>query len=456
MFANRAGVEDRTTILASLSALISRLGLTDAEFLSLAANVVAQELPPPASRGPSARTPIRDNNGWNEEHEFRAWRKLFEIEMEEQLVRAHKDYNESVQSGLNSAVQLLSAIVTGLGTVSLVLFSTTREEYVLHNSSTGESDVEIFERKLGDTGIFSVRWWFDIAITLASLLATGLSGVAGRRATRTGELTRQCEAFMNSRQDLIKRYREALEAPLSDRKSYKDFRESVRDLETREDQFVGRTLSNTQRFFALYTIRLWDRPAYHRYFRFCVVCALPRRSNPLAPPLVMRDALTSRPAPLADEDRHICGCKCLYLLNFLLGPVIKKFEFPQDRFTATVLLYQFSGEQLCAHISDSELEPGQDGQSSATLAMRRQYRKGEEHAADIKDINMNTVNMALDKLAADLRRKASLSRLFGTETGGAGQCLARHDPAGGGGSQPARRHSHADVSQPAPAETFDV
>ena len=288
MFANRAGVEDRTTILASLRALISRLGLTDAEFLSLAANVVAQELPPPASRGPSARTPIRDNNGWNEEHEFRAWRKLFEIEMEERLVRAHKDYNESVQSGLNSAVQLLSAIVTGLGTVSLVLFSTTREEYVLHNSSTGESDVEIFERKLGDTGIFSVRWWFDIAITLASLLATGLSGVAGRRATRTGELTRQCEAFMNSRQDLIKRYRQALEAPLADRKSYKDFRESVRDLETREDQFVGRTLSNTQRFFALYTIRLWDRPAYHRYFRFCVVCALPPRSNPLAPPLVMR------------------------------------------------------------------------------------------------------------------------------------------------------------------------
>ena len=194
MFANRAGVEDRTTILASLRALISRLGRTDAEFLSHA-NVVAQELPPPESRGPSARTPTRrggapiDDKGWNEEHDFRAWRKLFEIEMEERLVRAHKGYNESVQSGLNSAVQLLSAIVTGLGTVSLVLFSTTREEYVLHNSSTGASDVEIFERKLGDTGIFSVRWWFDIAITLASLLATGLSGVAGRRATRTGELT---------------------------------------------------------------------------------------------------------------------------------------------------------------------------------------------------------------------------------------------------------------------------
>lgn len=294
MFANRAGVEDRTTILASLRALISRLGLTDAEFLSLAANVVAQELPPPANRGPSARTPTRqgsapiDDNGWNEEHEFRSWRKLFEIEMEERLVRAHKDYNESVQSGLNSAVQLLSAIVTGLGTVSLVLFSTTREEYVLHNSSTAASDVEVFERKLGDTGIFSVRWWFDIAITLASLLATGLSGVAGRRATRTGELTRQCEAFMNSRQDLIKRYRQALEAPLADRKSYKDFCESVRDLETREDQFVGRTLSNTQRFFALYTIRLWDHPAYHRYFRFCVVCALPPLSSLLALPLVMR------------------------------------------------------------------------------------------------------------------------------------------------------------------------
>ena len=124
-----------------------------------------------------------------------------------------------------------------------------------------------------------------------------------------------------------------------------------------------------------------------------------------------------------------------------------------------MLLYQFSGEQLCAHISDLELEPYQDGQSSATLAMRRQYRVEEKHAADIKDINMNTVNGALDKLAADLRRKASLSRLFGTETGWRRESLARHsveDPAGGGGSQPARRHSHADVSQPAPAETFDV
>ena len=67
---------------------------------------------------------------------------------------------------------------------------------------------------------------------------------------------------------------------------------------------------------------------------------------------------------------------------------------------------------------------------------------------------MNTVNVELDKLAAALRRKASLTRLFSSETGGAGQSLARHsveDPAGGGGSQPVRRslHSPADVSQPA-------
>ena len=54
-------------------------------------------------------------------------------------MRAHKDYNESVQSGLNSAVQLLSALVTCLGTVSLVLFSSTRGEYVIHNSSTWRS-----------------------------------------------------------------------------------------------------------------------------------------------------------------------------------------------------------------------------------------------------------------------------------------------------------------------------
>ena len=66
---------------------------------------------------------------------------------------------------------------------------------------------------------------------------------------------------------------------------------------------------------------------------------------------------------------------------------------------------------------------------------------------------MSTVNEDLDELAAGLRRKVSLTRLFSTESGGAGQSLARHsgeDPAGaGGGSQPARRHSHAEVSQPA-------
>ena len=99
---------------------------------------------------------------------------------------------------------------------------------------------------------------------------------------------------MNSRQDLIKRYRQALEAPLADRKSYKDFRESVRDLETREDQFVGRTLSNTKRYWALFAAWLWDPPAYHRYFRFCAKCALPPRSNPLAPLVMRRSELSPR------------------------------------------------------------------------------------------------------------------------------------------------------------------
>ena len=67
---------------------------------------------------------------------------------------------------------------------------------------------------------------------------------------------------------------------------------------------------------------------------------------------------------------------------------------------------------------------------------------------------MNTVNVELDKLAAALRRKASLTRLFSTETGWRRESLARHsveDPAGGGGSQHARRslHSPAEASRPA-------
>ena len=85
---------------------------------------------------------------------------------------------------------------------------------------------------------------------------------------------------------------------------------------------------------------------------------------------------------------------------------------------------------------------------------------------------MDEVNAELDRLAAGLRRKGSLTRtihalhdalhdtLFSTETGGAGQrawrgqSLARHTaeaPVGGGGRQAARRslHSNAEASQPA-------
>ena len=82
-------------------------------------------------------------------------------------VRAHKDYHESVQSGLNSAVQALSALVAVLGTISLVLFTDTHTETneeagASSGNATGTTAVgpdEQVVNDLQDTGIFSPRWW---------------------------------------------------------------------------------------------------------------------------------------------------------------------------------------------------------------------------------------------------------------------------------------------------------
>ena len=58
------------------------------------------------------------------------------------------------------------------------------------------------------------------------------------------------------------------------------------------------------------------------------------------------------------EDRKLCGFKLCYLLNFVVGPVIQRFEFINDRIRATQMLYYFSGEQLCAHIENDDLALG--------------------------------------------------------------------------------------------------
>ena len=86
-----------------------------------------------------------NDKGWDEEHEFRSWKQLFMLEMEERLVRAHKDYHESVQSNINSTVQFLAALVALLGTISLILFTET--------TWSGDNHEGAEARNINDSGI---------------------------------------------------------------------------------------------------------------------------------------------------------------------------------------------------------------------------------------------------------------------------------------------------------------
>ena len=188
-----------------------------------------------------------NDKGWDEEHEFRSWKQLFMLEMEERLVRAHKDYHESVQSNINSTVQFLAALVALLGTISLILFTETTHttERDDSNRTAAGAEARLFSN-MNDTGMFSVRWWFNIAITLTSLVATGLSNRAGRRAKQTEELIKECNEFFSTQKNLVRKYRRVLEVQVAERPTYAKFQESVRYEQAKGEHFVAQQLSMLQ------------------------------------------------------------------------------------------------------------------------------------------------------------------------------------------------------------------
>ena len=199
-----------------------------------------------------------NDKGWDEEHEFRSWKQLFMLEMEERLVRAHKDYHESVQSNINSTVQFLAALVALLGTISLILFTETTWSGDNHEGAearnindSGISTTAEYQRQrnindssnINDSGMFSPRWWFNVAITLTSLVATGLSNRAGRRAKQTEELIKDCNEFFSTQKALVRKYRRVLEVQVAERPTYVKFQESVRIDQAKGEHFVAQQLS---------------------------------------------------------------------------------------------------------------------------------------------------------------------------------------------------------------------
>tara|TARA_B100000768_G_scaffold113525_1_gene105182 strand:+ start:232 stop:993 length:762 start_codon:yes stop_codon:yes gene_type:complete len=198
-----------------------------------------------------------NDKGWDEEHEFRSWKQLFMLEMEERLVRAHKDYHESVQRNINSTVQFLAALVALLGTISLILFTESKthsHDEMEHQHETGRDDSnrtasgaeERLFSNINDTGMFSARWWFNIAITLTSLVATGLSNRAGRRAKQTEELIKDCNEFFSTQKVLVRKYRRVLEVQVVERPTYAKFQESVRYEQAKGEHFVTQPAEHAQ------------------------------------------------------------------------------------------------------------------------------------------------------------------------------------------------------------------
>ena len=160
-----------------------------------------------------------------------------------------------------------------------------------------------------------------------------------------------------------------LKVSVDERPPYAKFREDVRDLETREEGFVD-LMTNTEKFWALLSVRYWDKPAYHRYFRFCVVYT----------------------------DRKVCGLTFCFLLNFMFGPVIQQFHFINERQTAVMVLYYFSREQLCAHLNDDQLEKDGSGHAKAVLSMRERFK-------DADGIDMEKLVKKLDLFVKTLAKE---------------------------------------------------
>lgn len=388
-------MRDREAVLRDLRSLIVRFDVSEEELLSLAVHTLedrdAREGDVSTSGEGSTGTPPRTQSkkridlackGWNAERDFESWRKLFVLEMEKRLVRAHKDYNVNFQAGMNAAVQVLSGVVAILGTISLILFTQTSDdaeaEFVVAANTTVE---ERIQADLEANGIFSARWYFNIAITLASLLATGLSNRASRRATRTADIVKACDAFFNTRNNTIQKYRKVLKVSVDERPPYAKFREDVRDLETREEGFVD-LMTNTEKFWALLSVALWDKPAYHRYFRFCVVYT----------------------------DRKVCGLTFCFLLNFMFGPVIQQFHFVNERQTAAMVLYYFSREQLCAHLNKDQLKEDGSGHALAVLSLHTRF-------PDEDGIHMGNLEKALDEFVKDLKKQRGVIDAMGDTLG---------------------------------------
>ena len=98
------------------------------------------------------------------------------------------------------------------------------------------------------------------------------------------------------------------------------------------------------------------------------------------------------------EDRKLCGFKLCYLLNFVVGPVIQRFEFINDRIRATQMLYYFSGEQLCAHIGTDELALG-----SPMRWVRTRFGNGKKDLAG--RIDLEYLQSDLDVYVKRLEKK---------------------------------------------------
>ena len=105
------------------------------------------------------------------------------------------------------------------------------------------------------------------------------------------------------------------------------------------------------------------------------------------------------------KDRKLCGFKLCYLLNFVVGPVIQRFEFINDRIRATQMLYYFSGEQLCAHIGTDELALGSPMRSVRT-------RFGNQRGDLAGRIDLDYLRADLDDYVKRLEKKGHFIKDF--------------------------------------------
>ena len=247
----------------------------------------------------------RRNRGWTVENEYAAWRKVFKFQADRALHEQHKFGTRKWIWGYNLGIMMLSGIATVLGAVMLGVFPNDDDE--------GE---------FAKTDVGSLRWSWNLAVTLVTLTSTALSTALQRYTPIADRTTQQCDEVTVHLDKLILMYLKTLRAPVAKRQEFQDFTQTSDQIEA---EHVIQPLSSQDFFNAASRVRIYNAPLWRTHFRYCAV-----------------------------EETDPSKCSAAACRAVCLPARFTSFEFPPSRVVGICLVYKLSEESLGRHLESIE------------------------------------------------------------------------------------------------------